>query len=146
MYFYNGMNIYRSWADKLRTLNEAVKCKVHDRTCFIYSQPTPPCTSRQDQLQPRSYGQPGQSGCFKGSGNSAQASIEACLIPNVYSTSSNHWDTSLLFTPLLSLGFDLRCLVGSLLAHACVFSWNVRFYLGLYIGPFSSFPNSPTRI
>lgn len=27
--------------------------------------PTPPCTSRQDQLQPRSYGQPGSQGALK---------------------------------------------------------------------------------
>lgn len=54
-----------------------------------------------------------------------QHKLAACLIPNVYSI-SNHWDTSLFCTPHLSLGFDLCCLVGSLLTHREVLSWSLH--------------------
>lgn len=98
-----------------------------------------------DQLQPGAMANLGSQGCFKGSGNSTQASVAACLIPNVYST-SNHWDTSLFCTPHICL-WDLTFAALLGLAHLlCIFSCNVRFYLGLYVGPFSSSSNSPTRI
>lgn len=37
MYCCNGTNICRNWTEKLRTLNEAIRCEVPVRTCFIFS-------------------------------------------------------------------------------------------------------------
>lgn len=65
MYFYNGMNICRSWADKLRTLNEAVKCKVHVRTCFIYSHLPLPAHPGRISYSPGAMANLGSQGAWK---------------------------------------------------------------------------------